>query len=104
VAGGRRKQQLGVVLSDKNDKSIIVGVSWLQRDRKYGKNRRRVTKFVAHDADNAATLGDRVLIEETRPLSATKRWRLVEIVDKVEVAEVQPEDIIPEEALSGAER
>ncbi|MDA0595988.1 MAG: 30S ribosomal protein S17 [Chloroflexi bacterium] len=96
-----RKQQTGTVLKDKNDKSVIVGVSWLQRDRIYKKARRKLTKFVVHDEDNSATVGDRVLIEESRPISKTKRWRLVNILDKVDVAEVQPSDIIGEAELTG---
>ena len=54
-----RKQQTGTVLKDKNDKSVIVGVSWLQRDRIYKKARRKLTKFVVHDENNLATVGDR---------------------------------------------
>ena len=98
-----RRQQVGTVLSDKNDKTIVVGVSWLQRDRIYKKSRRRLTKLVAHDEANLASIGDRVLIEESRPLSRTKRWRLVEIVQKVDVAEVQPAEIdrMPGEVLPG---
>jgi len=96
-----RKQQTGTVLKDKNDKSVIVGVSWLQRDRIYKKARRKLTKFVVHDEDNSATVGDRVLIEESRPISKTKRWRLVNILDKVDVAEVQPSDMIGEAELTG---
>ena len=98
-----RKQQTGTVLKDKNDKSVIVGVSWLQRDRIYKKARRKLSKFVVHDEQNAATIGDRVLIEEGRPISKTKRWRLVNIIDKVDVAEVQPSDIVSEAALAGAD-
>jgi small subunit ribosomal protein S17 len=98
-----RKQQTGTVLKDKNDKSVIVGVSWLQRDRIYKKARRKLSKFVVHDEQNAATIGDRVLIEEGRPISKTKRWRLVSILDKVDVAEVQPSDIVSEAALTGAD-
>ena len=98
-----RKQQTGTVLKDKNDKSVIVGVSWLQRDRIYKKARRKLSKFVVHDEQNAATIGDRVLIEEGRPVSKTKRWRLVSILDKVDVAEVQPSDIVSEAALTGAD-
>ena len=95
---GRIKQQIGMVLRDKNDKTIVVGVSWLQRHRVYGKARRRLTRLIAHDPENQAKIGDRVLIEETRPLSASKRWRLVEVINKGDVAEVQPEDIDPETA------
>ncbi len=96
-----RKQQTGTVLKDQNDKSVVVGVSWLQRDRIYKKARRKVTKFVVHDESNMATVGDRVLIEEGRPISKTKRWRLVSILDRVEVAEIQPSDIDNEAALTG---
>jgi len=96
-----RKQQTGTVLKDQNDKSVVVGVSWLQRDRIYKKARRKITKFVVHDESNMATVGDRVLIEEGRPLSKTKRWRLVSILDRVEVAEIQPSDIDNESALTG---
>ena len=97
-----RKQQTGTVLKDTNEKSVVVGVSWLQRDRIYKKARRKLTKFVVHDEQNSATIGDRVLIEEARPLSKTKRWRVVEIIEKVDVAEVQPSDIDTEAALTGA--
>lgn len=103
MATGGAKQQTGLVLRDKNDKSIVVGVEWLQRHRVYGKARKRLTRLVAHDPENQAKIGDRVLIEETRPLSATKRWRLVEIVAKGDVAEVQPEDIDPEPAATADE-
>ncbi len=93
---GPLRQQIGTVLSDINDQSITVGVSWSQRHRVYGKARRRVTRFVAHDPNNQASVGDRVLIEQSRPVSKTKRWRLVTIVEKVDLAEIQPEDIDPE--------
>jgi small subunit ribosomal protein S17 len=96
-----RKQRTGTVLKDTNEKSVIVGVSWLQRDRMYKKARRKMTKFVVHDEENSATLGDRVLIEEARPLSKSKRWRLVEILEKVDLAEVQPSDIDTEAVLAG---
>ncbi|MEK9675351.1 MAG: 30S ribosomal protein S17 [Chloroflexota bacterium] len=98
-----RRQRTGTVLKDKNDKSVVVGVSWLQRDRIYKKARRKLTKFVVHDENNDATLGDRVLIEESRPMSKTKRWRLVSVLDKVDVAEVQPEEIDTEAALTGVD-
>jgi small subunit ribosomal protein S17 len=98
-----RKQQTGTVLKDKNDKSVIVGVSWLQRDRIYKKARRKLSKFVVHDEQNIATVGDRVLIEEGRPVSKTKRWRLVSILDKVDVADVQPSELVSEAALTGAD-
>ena len=78
-----RKQRTGTVLKDTNEKSVVVGVSWLQPDRIYKKARRKLTKFVVHDEQNSATVGDRVLIEESRPLSRSKRWRLVEILEKI---------------------
>ena len=96
-----RKQRTGTVLNDTNEKSVVVGVTWLQRDRIYKKARRKLTKFVVHDEQNSATVGDRVLIEESRPLSRSKRWRLVEILEKIDVAEVQPSDIDSEAVLSG---
>ncbi len=96
-----RKQRTGTVLKDANEKSVVVGVSWLQRDRIYKKARRKLTKFVVHDEQNSATVGDRVLIEEARPLSRSKRWRLVEILEKVDIAEVQPSDIDSEAVLTG---
>lgn len=98
-----RRQRTGTVLKDKNDKSVTVGVSWLQPDRIYKKARRMQSKFVVHDEQNSATVGDRVLIEEARPTSKTKRWRLVSIIEKVDVAEVQPADLVSEAALTGAD-
>ena len=98
---GTRRRQFGTVLSDKNDQTIVVGVTWLQRHRIYKKNRRRLTRLIAHDQANVASVGDRVLLEESRPLSRTKRWRLVEIIEKIDVAEVQPAEIdrMPGETL-----
>ena len=74
---GRRRTRVGTVLSDKADKTITVGVSWLQRDRIYRKKRRRLTRLAAHDEDNQAHTGDQVLVEESRPISRQKRWRLL---------------------------
>ncbi len=99
-----RKRRTGTVLKDANEKSVVVGVSWSQRDRIYKKARRKLTKFVVHDEQNSATVGDRVLIEEARPLSRTKRWRLVEILEKVDIAEVQPSDIDTEADLAGTQQ
>ncbi len=77
-----RKKRLGRVVSDKMDKTIVVAVETKVRHPLYGKTVNRTTKFKAHDENNEARLGDRVLIMETRPLSKDKRWRLVEIVEK----------------------
>lgn len=80
---GLRKKKIGRVVSDKMDKTIVVAVETKVRHPLYGKTMNRTTKFKAHDENNEANMNDRVLIMETRPLSKDKRWRLVEIVEKV---------------------
>ncbi|MCX6441207.1 MAG: 30S ribosomal protein S17 [Actinobacteria bacterium] len=79
---GFRKVREGVVISDKMDKTITVEVSNRVKHGMYSKVMSRSSKLKAHDEANTAGMGDRVLIMETRPLSATKRWRLVEILEK----------------------
>ena len=79
---GKRKTKVGRVVSDKMDKTIVVSVERLARHPLYKRVIRLTTKFKAHDEDNDAHIGDTVLIEESRPLSATKRWRLVEVVPR----------------------
>jgi small subunit ribosomal protein S17 len=79
---GKRKTKVGRVVSDKMDKTIVVSVERLTRHRLYKRVIRLTTKFKAHDEANDARVGDTVLIEESRPLSATKRWRLVQILEK----------------------
>ena len=79
---GRRKVLSGIVVSDKMDKTIVVMVEDRVKHPLYGKVIRRTSKVKAHDEKNDAGVGDRVLIMETRPLSATKRWRIVEILEK----------------------
>ena len=81
-ARGYRKARRGYVTSDKMDKTIVVEVEDRVKHPLYGKVIRRTSKVKAHDELNAAGIGDLVLINETRPLSATKRWRLVEILEK----------------------
>lgn len=81
----RRMRRVGTVVRDANDKTIVVAYTWSQRHRLYKRNRRRVTKFVAHDENNDASIGDRVEIEECRPYSATKRWRLIRVIAQVDV-------------------
>ena len=81
-ARGRRKTREGLVVSDKMDKTITVEVEDRVKHPLYGKVIRRTRKLKAHDEQNAAGAGDRVVLMETRPLSATKRWRLVEILEK----------------------
>ena len=77
---GKRKTKVGRVVSDKMDKTIVVSVERLARHRLYKRVIRLTTRFKAHDERNEARIGDTVRIEESRPLSATKRWRMVEIV------------------------
>src|SRR5690554_2636235 len=77
-----RKTRRGYVVSDKMDKTVVVEVEDRVKHPLYGKVMRRTSKVKAHDEANAAGIGDLVLIMETRPLSATKRWRLVEILEK----------------------
>ena len=77
-----RKTLRGFVVSDKMDKTIVVEVEERVKHALYGKVLRRSSKVKAHDENNAAGIGDRVSIMETRPLSATKRWRVVEILEK----------------------
>ena len=76
----KRKTKVGRVVSDKMDKTIVVSVERLARHRLYKRVIRLTTKFKAHDELNDAKVGDTVLIEESRPLSATKRWRLIEVL------------------------
>ena len=78
----QRKTKVGRVVSDKMDKTIVVSVERLARHRLYKRVIRLTTKFKAHDEANDARIGDTVLIEESRPLSATKRWRLVSVVQR----------------------
>jgi small subunit ribosomal protein S17 len=81
-ARGYRKVREGLVVSDKMDKTIVVSVEDRVKHPLYGKVIRRTSKVKAHDENNTAGVGDRVRLMETRPLSATKRWRLVEILEK----------------------
>ena len=77
-----RKERTGVVVSDKMDKTVVVAVERKEKHPLYGKFVKKTTKFVAHDEKNECGVGDTVLIMETRPLSKTKNWRRVEIVEK----------------------
>lgn len=77
-----RKVRTGFVVSDKMQKTIVVAVEDRVKHRLYGKVMRRTVRLKAHDENNEAGIGDRVRIMETRPLSATKRWRLLEVVEK----------------------
>ena len=78
-----RKERIGVVVSNKMEKSIVVAVERKEKHPMYGKFVKKTTKFVAHDEKNECSIGDTVRIMETRPLRQTKNWRLVELVEKV---------------------
>jgi small subunit ribosomal protein S17 len=82
VERNSRKTREGLVVSDKMDKTVVVSVEDRVKHALYGKVMRRNTRLKAHDEQNACGVGDRVLIMETRPLSATKRWRVVEILER----------------------
>ena len=88
-----RKQRTGVVVSDHGDKTVVVSIERASRHRLYRKVIRRTKRYHVHDAENAATMGDLVRIEECRPISRTKRWRLVEVLTERVVADVAPESI-----------
>ena len=82
VQRGDRKVREGLVVSDKMDKTVVVAVEDRVRHPLYGKILRRTSKLKAHDEANTCGVGDRVLLMETRPLSATKRWRVVQVTEK----------------------
>ena len=77
-----RKEQSGVVVSNKMDKTIVVAVKWKEKHPIYGKFVNKTKKFHAHDSENTCGIGDMVRIMETRPMSKTKKWRLVEIIER----------------------
>jgi len=81
-ARNARKVREGLVVSDKMDKTIVVSVEDRVKHALYGKVMRRTSKLKAHDETNECGIGDRVLIMETRPLSATKRWRVIQVLEK----------------------
>ena len=77
-----RKTRIGMVVSDKMDKTVVVAIQDNVKHPKYGKVIKRTVKFKAHDENNECAVGDKVSIRETRPLSKEKRWRVVEIIEK----------------------
>ncbi|HEY97157.1 MAG TPA: 30S ribosomal protein S17 [Dehalococcoidia bacterium] len=97
----KRKIRFGKVISDKMDKTVVVAVDTPWRHPLYKKSIRRAVKYKVHDEKNQCRTGDTVRIEETRPLSREKRWRVAEIVAKGEVADIKPEEIDTQE--TGAE-
>src|SRR6476659_9141673 len=103
---GKRKTKVGRVVSDKMDKTIVVSVERLARHPLYKRVIRLTTKFKAHDEENDARTGDTVLIEESRPLSATKRWRLIQVVQRAgehgSTADIVSEEAETSEAIHAA--
>jgi small subunit ribosomal protein S17 len=95
---GNRKTKVGRVVSDKMDKTIVVSVERLTRHPLYKRVVRASSKFAAHDELNAARVGDTVRIEESRPLSRTKRWQLVEVLSRA--GEDQPSELVVEESAT----
>ena len=93
----KRKTKVGRVVSDKMDKTIVVSVERLARHRLYKRVIRLTTKFKAHDETNEAHVGDTVLIEESRPQSATKRWRLVSVIQRAGEHGLPGESVVVEE-------
>ena len=89
----RRKVRTGSVVRVKQEKTAVVEMVWKQRHRIYHKPVRRVARFYVHDPENRCQVGDLVRIEETRPISKTKHWRLLEILERRQVAEVRPIDL-----------
>ena len=89
----RRKVKVGTVVSEKMDKTIVVSTQWRQPHRLYKKNVRKWSRFMAHDENNECTLGDTVEIVETRPMSKVKRWKVVRIIQKSDLADIQPGEI-----------
>ena len=98
---GKRKTKVGRVVSDKMDKTIVVSVERMTRHPLYKRVIRLTSKFKAHDEANEAHVGDTVLIEESRPLSATKRWRLVSIIARAGEG-ATPERVVEDEATDEA--
>jgi small subunit ribosomal protein S17 len=88
-----RKVRVGAVVRTNQDKTAIVEMVWKQRHRIYRKQMRRVARFYIHDPENQCRLGDTVRIEETRPISKNKHWRLLEILERKQVADVRPIDL-----------
>ena len=90
MAKTMRKIRVGAVVGTRMDKTAVVELVWKQRHRVYRKQMRRVTRFYVHDPDGECQVGDTVRIQETRPISRTKHWRLLDILARREVADVRP--------------
>jgi small subunit ribosomal protein S17 len=91
---GKVKTRVGVVTSNKMDKTVIVDVTHSVSHPKYGKPMKRVSRFKAHDQDNQCRIGDKVFITESRPISRTKRWRVSKILERAVIVEGEPQEIL----------
>jgi len=100
----RRKVRTGKVVRDKMDKTVVVLIEWRRPHRLYKKPVRRSSRFMVHDPQNQALIGDLVKVIESRPMSKTKRWRLVEVLERGEIVEIQPEDIGVDQSVAVATR
>ena len=99
MAKQMRKTRVGSVVSTKMDKTAVVEMVWKQRHPIYRKQVRRVARFYVHDPQSQCRVGDTVRIQETRPISKTKHWRLLEIMQRRQVADVRPIDLEGDVAL-----
>ena len=88
-----RKDRVGLVVGTKMDRTADGEMLWKQRHRVYRKQMRRISRFYVHDPEISCRIGDTVRIEETRPISKTKHWRLMEIIQRKQLADVQPIDL-----------
>jgi small subunit ribosomal protein S17 len=93
MAKQMRKVRVGSVVKTRMDKTAVVQIVWKQRHTLYRKQMRRVTRFYVHDPDSVCEIGDLVRIQETRPISKTKHWRLLEIISRRQVADIRPIDL-----------
>jgi len=101
MARSMRKVRTGSVVRAGQEKTTVVEMVWKQRHRIYGKQMRRVARFQVHDPENQCRLGDVVRIEETRPISKTKHWRLLEILQRRQVADVAPIELESDAVIVG---
>ena len=90
MAKEMRKIRVGSVVSTRMDRTAVVEMVWKQRHRVYRKQMRRVARFYVHDPESQCQVGDTVRIQETRPISKTKHWRLLEVLHRRQVADVRP--------------
>lgn len=95
----KRKQLVGIVISDKMQKTVVVKIEHTSRHPLYGKILRRFRKFKAHDEKDECRIGDKVLIEETRPLSREKRWSVVQIIERSEVKRLEVEESLEQKEM-----